>query len=442
MKLISDVIQRSPVWINPEHTVETAIILMSGHQIGALPVLSGSELVGLVLYSNVMGAPPTTLIRDIMLTDIPLLRPEMTIKEAADIMSRSDFGRLPVVAEGKLVGVITSGDLLPELGRSFDPLTELPWSDSLREWAISELQAGHEITVLFLDLDNFGPFNKRYGHIVGDDVLKAVAQALRDATDKESDFLCRYGGDEFAIATVRSAPEAEELSKRIERRITSLQLPELGDEKLSVSIGQFGGKRTREREHVHYAATLNNLINLASQSCTESKTHRKLGRRRDRAHNNTQEDTLSEPRLRLSGLQVSEQSGLAHVQVELEMLGGQPSAKAEEEAAPTSFREFVSRPVTCPEDLLRLVAYSTASAITRSLPNGYSVEIEQLMTQPVTGGREAVTVVGSLTTPEGRQPGVGSALVGESGYHAAAKATLAAFNRIISRLLRTTERTE
>src|SRR5215831_507650 len=153
MKTVRDVLRRSPVWVNPDHTAETAAVLLRGHNIGALPVLDNNRLVGLVGYQHILCVDPETPVRDLMITNVPTATPEMTVKQAADVMRLHKLGRLPVISGGKLVGFVTDGDLLPEVGRSFDPLTGLPWSDSLREWAIEELKHGKELTVLFLDLN-------------------------------------------------------------------------------------------------------------------------------------------------------------------------------------------------------------------------------------------------------------------------------------------------
>jgi len=57
-------------------------------------------------------------------------------------------------------------------------------------------QYGWEFAVLFLDVDGFKDINERYGHEIGDEVLRLVAQAL--ATNcRSSDFVARWGGDEF-----------------------------------------------------------------------------------------------------------------------------------------------------------------------------------------------------------------------------------------------------
>ncbi|MCF6206232.1 MAG: diguanylate cyclase, partial [Sulfurovum sp.] len=54
------------------------------------------------------------------------------------------------------------------------------------------------IAVIFCDLDNFKPINDTYGHSVGDEILKGVAESLKDILRKE-DTICRFGGDEFVI---------------------------------------------------------------------------------------------------------------------------------------------------------------------------------------------------------------------------------------------------
>lgn len=60
------------------------------------------------------------------------------------------------------------------------------------------LQLSHPLSVIMMDLDNFKLFNDTYGHPVGDQVLKRVAEALRQGCDKH-DLIGRYGGDEFLI---------------------------------------------------------------------------------------------------------------------------------------------------------------------------------------------------------------------------------------------------
>lgn len=56
----------------------------------------------------------------------------------------------------------------------------------------------HPLTVCMVDVDAFKRVNDTYGHLVGDQILRRIAQAMR-VTLRSSDFLCRYGGDEFAI---------------------------------------------------------------------------------------------------------------------------------------------------------------------------------------------------------------------------------------------------
>lgn len=70
-----------------------------------------------------------------------------------------------------------------------------------------------DIAVVMLDLDGFKPINDRYGHAVGDEVLKSVAERLRHAV-RDGDVVGRFGGDEFALAlrgiSVHNAQEAAE----------------------------------------------------------------------------------------------------------------------------------------------------------------------------------------------------------------------------------------
>jgi diguanylate cyclase (GGDEF)-like protein/PAS domain S-box-containing protein len=60
------------------------------------------------------------------------------------------------------------------------------------------LRTGSPTSLLLLDLDHFKQLNDAYGHAVGDDCLRAAAQALRGAVRREIDEVFRYGGEELA----------------------------------------------------------------------------------------------------------------------------------------------------------------------------------------------------------------------------------------------------
>ena len=194
------------VWVNPSARVKTAVILMKGHDIGALPVVHNSDgVVGLVTLADLLGEHSEAIIGDLMRTDFVGIGPDATAQEAAELMHKSGVSHLLVMERERLLGIISGSDLMLELGRTYDPLTELPWSDSFREWATDALKSGQEISVILFDLDQFGRFNKRHGHVVGDRVLKAAANVLKSGIDPTMEMVCRYGGDEFVVVSTRLA---------------------------------------------------------------------------------------------------------------------------------------------------------------------------------------------------------------------------------------------
>ena len=83
-----------------------------------------------------------------------------------------------------------------------DALTQLPGRAPLFERfahaMASARRHGTRLALLFLDLDNFKQINDTLGHVVGDAVLKLVAEHLTSAI-RETDMVCRYGDDEFLV---------------------------------------------------------------------------------------------------------------------------------------------------------------------------------------------------------------------------------------------------
>ena len=92
------------------------------------------------------------------------------------------------------------------------------------------------LALLMLDIDQFKKVNDSHGHMIGDDVLRAVVGVLSD-TLRAEDVLARYGGEEFAVL-VRgvSAENARLLGERLRREVEEMALSKETGEALPVTI--------------------------------------------------------------------------------------------------------------------------------------------------------------------------------------------------------------
>ena len=83
----------------------------------------------------------------------------------------------------------------------FDSLTELPnrrqFDHSLKAEWLRCRRSGKPLALIMLDIDHFKQYNDLYGHQIGDECLRVVAQALREALVRPHDLVARYGGEEF-----------------------------------------------------------------------------------------------------------------------------------------------------------------------------------------------------------------------------------------------------
>lgn len=111
-----------------------------------------------------------------------------------------------------------------------DALTGLPnrvmLDDRLDRALRMAARGGHKVGVLFMDLDNFKGINDSVGHVVGDQVLRTIAERMISRT-RATDTVCRLGGDEFVVLlpeidTRRDALTfAGKLSQSIEEPLTA-----------------------------------------------------------------------------------------------------------------------------------------------------------------------------------------------------------------------------
>jgi len=431
MKTVGEVMASDVVWVSPSARVKTAVILMKGHNIGALPVLeANNKVAGIVTYHDVLGQPADTPIADVMTRDFRSVTPDMSVAEAAELMIDAHTGCLMVIQDKQLKGIVTHGDILPELGKSYDPLTGMPWSDQFREWAIEALKRGREISVIFFDLNNFRAFNKQHGHVIGDTVLKEVAEVFRANVDPQESFACRYGGDEFAVVSLLNADEAVALAEAIKQGISGISIPVPSSEEgagggvitVSGSYGISGGRRTSERRDIHYAATIDDLVTRASRNCTLAKpaTREELIRRpaeQPAARAAAPVSSATAARLKIHTISFASTGAEAEVTVKLTSGG----------------REFVRQSsgyLTDGAGALRLVAEATAAAARQALAEDHGIAVDEVFVQTGASGEQIVTVTAAFVTPRATTRCAGSAFIRRGDqFRAAAAAVLAAVNR-------------
>lgn len=150
-----------------------------------------------------------------------------------------------------------------------DNLTGL-WNRAYTERAVTRIIQSNGTGCLFMiDMDNFKSVNDTYGHIAGDDVLKAFASALKQNA-RGNDICCRVGGDEFMmfvqnIEETTSVNIANRLMSTAKKRLESLD----GGKFVTVSIG---GAMVEEDVH-----TFKELYDMADAALETVKDNGKAG---------------------------------------------------------------------------------------------------------------------------------------------------------------------
>jgi diguanylate cyclase (GGDEF)-like protein len=114
---------------------------------------------------------------------------------------------------------------LEELSRS-DPLTGLANRRHFDEFKEIEFRRAHRLgqplTVLMCDVDLFKSYNDTYGHVMGDECLQVVAEALKKAFKRAGELVTRIGGEEFAVLLPGSnAMDAHKSAERLRRLLAN-----------------------------------------------------------------------------------------------------------------------------------------------------------------------------------------------------------------------------
>ena len=145
----------------------------------------------------------------------------VTVGDQAQADARDQIARLTRRVERERAARIEAERIAEAATRSSieDPLTKLANRTRVTAELEREIQKadryGHDVALLFLDLDGFKLVNDTYGHEAGDEILLSVAEALRSTT-RAADTVGRIGGDEFMIvAPDTSREDAAILARRV-----------------------------------------------------------------------------------------------------------------------------------------------------------------------------------------------------------------------------------
>lgn len=226
----------------------------------ALPMLSSSDF-GLWLHHKgdmiFQGSPILEHIRnDLKYIDTVLLPAMVKAENLVSSDPQEDLPSLPQLIEtfknktGEikfLLAELFQAAAALESGR--DPLTRtlnrrfLP-SILTREVKMA-MQKGMELSVMMVDIDNFKRINDNYGHGGGDYILQQVAETIF-STCRASDFVFRYGGEEFLVVlieadTISALENAERLRKNIEAQQIIMPDGSMAFVTLSIGVSTFNG---------------------------------------------------------------------------------------------------------------------------------------------------------------------------------------------------------
>lgn len=131
--------------------------------------------------------------------------------------------------------------------RMFESVIEREWDEARR--------SGRPLSLALVDIDAFKQYNDHYGHLQGDESLKAVAQALQGST-RPRDFLARFGGEEFVLVLPDTdSAAAAAVAERCRQLILEQDIVHevSGSGRLTISIGvgtQRVGQEVPDEQHL------------------------------------------------------------------------------------------------------------------------------------------------------------------------------------------------
>ncbi|GMB08581.1 CBS domain-containing protein [Thermolongibacillus altinsuensis] len=117
MQTAQDIMTKDVQYCTPLDNVYEVAVKMRDLNVGAIPIVDNGRLIGMITDRDLVirgiaeRRPGSNSVMDVMSKDIITVSPSTSIHEAAELMAKHQIRRLPVVEDGKLVGMVSLGDL-------------------------------------------------------------------------------------------------------------------------------------------------------------------------------------------------------------------------------------------------------------------------------------------------------------------------------------------
>jgi diguanylate cyclase (GGDEF)-like protein len=223
------------------------IARLHDHRIGSLVVVNDKRApIGIVTERDIIRSLAKhgnrimgMCAQEVMSAPVITLHPDENVNVAADVLVANRIKRIPVVAHGRLVGLVSYRDINRSLRKQNTALTEKAAQlekrtihDDLtglytRRYVSNKLdyhlylarQTHQALAVLMMDIDHFKLVNDTHGHPAGDYVLRELGRLL-NALARSASIVGRYGGEEFIlVAQVAGHEQARGLAERLRRAV-------------------------------------------------------------------------------------------------------------------------------------------------------------------------------------------------------------------------------
>ena len=120
---IRDVMTPNPRTVSPNDSIQSAARVMRDEDTGVVPVVDNGKPVGVITDRDIVvravaeNRELNRPVRDFVTTELVAVHPDMSVQEATELMSEHQVRRLPVIDNNRLVGIVSIGDIAVKEGK-------------------------------------------------------------------------------------------------------------------------------------------------------------------------------------------------------------------------------------------------------------------------------------------------------------------------------------